>query len=122
MRPDDLRTTRDALERRRRQLLDLARRADAGIAQIRDEREVEHGDEAQAEEAQTRLDRLGEVERAEIVQIDAALERMEAGGYGICRSCGEPIEPRRLAAVPLALECAPCAGAEARPPGGPHRS
>jgi DnaK suppressor protein len=111
---DDLRTTREALERRRRELLQLARNAEAGIEQIRGEREVEHGDEAQAEEAQARLDLLGEVERAEIARIDAALERMEAGGYGICRTCGDPIEPRRLAAVPLALECAACAGAEAR--------
>jgi DnaK suppressor protein len=122
---DDLRTTREALERRRRELLQLARNAEAGIEQIRGEREVEHGDEAQAEEAQARLDLLGEVERAEIARIDAALERMEAGGYGICRTCGEPIEPRRLAAVPLALECAACAGAEARssgaPPVAPHR-
>jgi len=122
---DDLRTTREALERRRRELLQLARNAEAGIEQIRGEREVEHGDEAQAEEAQARLDLLGEVERAEIARIDAALERMEAGGYGICRTCGEPIEPRRLAAVPLALECAACAGAEARsseaPPVAPRR-
>jgi DnaK suppressor protein len=119
MLPDDLRTTREALERRRRQLLHLARDAEAGIAQMRVEREVEHGDEAQAEEAQARLDLLGEVERAEIARIDAALERMEAGGYGICRTCGDPIEPRRLAAVPLALECAACAGAEARSPEAP---
>jgi DnaK suppressor protein len=116
MQGDDLRTMRETLERRRRQLLQLARGVEAGIAEVRGEREVEHGDEAQAEEVQARLDLLGEVERAEIARIDAALERMEAGGYGICRSCGEPIEPRRLAAVPLALECAACAGAEARPP------
>ena len=116
---DELRTTREALERRRRQLVDLARSTEGGIAQIRGEREVEHGDEAQAEEAQARLDLLGEVERAEIARIDAALERMEAGGYGICRTCGDPIEPRRLAAVPLALECAGCAGAEAQVPGAP---
>jgi len=114
MRPEELRTVKEGLERRRLQLLELAQRADAGIAQIRSEREVEHGDEAQSEEAQARLDLLGEAERAEVARIDAALERLEAGRYGVCRTCAEPIEPKRLAAMPLALDCLACAELSAR--------
>jgi len=115
MRPEELRSLRERLEQRRRQLADLSRHAEAGIAQIRSEREIEFGDEAQSEEAQTRLDLLEEAERGEMARIDAALERMEAGQYGTCRVCKEPIEPKRLRAVPLALECAECAGAGERP-------
>jgi len=115
MGPEELRSQRERLESRRRQLLELSRRAETGIQEIRGEREIEFGDEAQSEEAQQRLESLEEAERGELARIDAALERMEAGQYGICRSCREPIEPRRLAAVPLALECAECASA-ARPP------
>ncbi len=111
MRPEELRTLRERLEQRRRLLIDLSQHAEAGIAQIRGEREIEFGDEAQSEEAQQRLDLLEEAERSEVARIDAALERMEAGQYGTCRVCREPIEPRRLAAVPLALECAECSGA-----------
>jgi DnaK suppressor protein len=41
-------------------------------------------------------------------QVEAALDRIEAGEYGECQACGEEIEPRRLVAqpeAPLCLEC-----------------
>ncbi|HVP67875.1 MAG TPA: TraR/DksA C4-type zinc finger protein [Anaeromyxobacteraceae bacterium] len=115
MRPEELRSLRERLESRRRQLIELSRHAETGIEQIRGEREIEFGDEAQSEEATRRLESLEETERGELARIQAALERMEAGQYGICRSCREPIEPKRLAALPLALECAECAGAGQSP-------
>ncbi|NDG84083.1 MAG: TraR/DksA family transcriptional regulator [Proteobacteria bacterium] len=49
---------------------------------------------------------------AKIKEIDDALARMENGTYGICEETGEPIEEKRLAAIPwtrLSLE-----GAEVR--------
>jgi DnaK suppressor protein len=110
---------RARLQQRRGELEELFRRTDAGIAEIRGEREIEFGDEAQSEEAQDRLTRIGEAERSEVARIDAALARMEAGTYGTCASCGEPIDPRRLDAAPFAVQCADCAelaAAEARRP------
>jgi DnaK suppressor protein len=47
--------------------------------------------------------------RARLTAIDAALGKIEAGGYGICDSCGEPIDAERLAARPAALRCVRCA-------------
>jgi DnaK suppressor protein len=41
-------------------------------------------------------------------QIDAALARLNAGGYGACSSCSEPIPLARLRAVPFATQCVPC--------------
>jgi len=41
-------------------------------------------------------------------QIDAALARLHAGGYGACSSCSEPIPLARLQAVPFATQCVPC--------------
>jgi sigma-B regulation protein RsbU (phosphoserine phosphatase) len=38
-------------------------------------------------------------------EVDAALERMEAGTYGICESCREPVEKERLIADPLVRYC-----------------
>ncbi len=49
--------------------------------------------------------------RGILEQIDEALGRMEAGLYGICATCGEPIDPARLDALPYALRCAPCEAA-----------
>ncbi len=40
--------------------------------------------------------------------IERALERIEAGTYGICPDCNEPIPVERLEAVPTATRCVPC--------------
>jgi DnaK suppressor protein len=113
MRREQLEKARTALTHRREELVRLLRDGNAGIAQIRSEREIEFGDEAQSEEEQERIALVGEAESAELTRVDAALARVAAGTYGICAGCGEPIEPRRLAASPYAVQCADCAGAGA---------
>jgi DnaK suppressor protein len=40
--------------------------------------------------------------------IDAALERIEAGKYGKCVHCSQPIQEKRLEAVPWARHCLTC--------------
>jgi DnaK suppressor protein len=40
--------------------------------------------------------------------IDEALVRIEDGGYGKCVHCGEPVQERRLEAVPWARHCLRC--------------
>ena len=41
-------------------------------------------------------------------EIDAALDRLTTGDYGVCVNCGEPINARRLAAIPWAAHCIRC--------------
>ncbi len=53
--------------------------------------------------------------RREMQRIDAALRRLEAGEYGDCLRCEEPIDPRRLIADPAATLCIDCAEAADRP-------
>ena len=43
--------------------------------------------------------------REQLREIEAALERVEAGTYGVCEVCGEPIAPGRLEARPTARTC-----------------
>jgi len=38
-------------------------------------------------------------------EIEAALQRMEDGTYGMCAVCGRPISTERLEAVPYATLC-----------------
>jgi DnaK suppressor protein len=40
--------------------------------------------------------------------IDAALQRLNSGDFGICDDCGERIPDKRLKAVPWAAYCVPC--------------
>lgn len=53
-----------------------------------------------------------EVERdlAELREITLARERLQAGTYGLCASCGESIDARRLTAKPTAIRCVACQG------------
>jgi DnaK suppressor protein len=41
-------------------------------------------------------------------QVDEALERMEAGTYGVCERCGQEIDFARLKAIPQATLCMTC--------------
>ncbi len=55
------------------------------------------------------LELLGQVEQAEVQRIDAALARIDAGTYGDCVKCGEPIADKRLGLLPETPHCAHCA-------------
>jgi DnaK suppressor protein len=48
--------------------------------------------------------------RLQLLDVSAALRRLESGEYGLCTSCGRPIEPERLEAAPEALHCVACSG------------
>lgn len=52
--------------------------------------------------------RLTERESQIIADIDQALLRIREGSYGICARCGQPINERRLEAVPTARYDAQC--------------
>jgi DnaK suppressor protein len=48
--------------------------------------------------------------RRQLAQVDAAIGRLNAGKYGRCERCGQPITAARLAARPAATTCIRCAG------------
>lgn len=47
--------------------------------------------------------------RRHLADLDSALERLDADGYGHCEVCGNPIAPARLLARPTARTCIDCA-------------
>jgi DnaK suppressor protein len=49
-------------------------------------------------------------DRAILKMIHEALGRIEDKSYGVCVHCDEPIQPKRLEAVPWALYCLKCQG------------
>ncbi|HZC78127.1 MAG TPA: TraR/DksA C4-type zinc finger protein [Ktedonobacterales bacterium] len=52
-------------------------------------------------------------------EVNAALQRLDAGTYGTCVRCGRAISPRRLEVLPYASLCIECQEAAER--GGPGR-
>lgn len=60
-------------------------------------------------------EQLGDREAIELVEIDAALERITKGQYGRCESCGGAIGSQRLNALPETRFCIGCAEAAQHP-------
>ena len=52
---------------------------------------------------------LLEQAHARLADLDQAIRRIEAGTYGRCDDCGQPIPADRLAARPAARTCIGCA-------------
>src|SRR6516164_7989264 len=46
--------------------------------------------------------------RAAAAEIDRALAKIQAGTYGLCEQCGNPIPQARLKALPYAALCVAC--------------
>jgi DnaK suppressor protein len=55
--------------------------------------------------------RLGERSSKVVADIDQALLRIKEGTYGICGRCSQPIDERRLEAIPTARYDAACQAA-----------
>jgi DnaK suppressor protein len=91
----------------RRQLDDLGARRDAeGI----EDPELDEGfaDAGQAAAERANLLTLVRSLRDTLQDVEQALERMEAGTFGRCERCGEPIADERLEALPAARLCMTC--------------
>ena len=51
---------------------------------------------------------LSDSERQMLFQVEDALRRIDAGAYGRCSNCGQPIHKARLQAVPWTRFCINC--------------
>lgn len=107
---DLLAELRRRMEAERIELLEQASRLEADFA---DEswKEPRSDDDAETGSATFERERtmsLARNARQVIAEIDRALERMDAGTYGLCTSCHQPIAAERLDAVPQTLHCFDC--------------
>lgn len=66
------------------------------------------GDQASAEADQNFILRLKGREQRLLKKIDEAMERIANGTFGICDSCGEEIDYKRLKARPVTVLCIEC--------------
>jgi RNA polymerase-binding protein DksA len=52
--------------------------------------------------------------RGQLAEVEHALQKFEDGTYGLCDSCGQPIDPARLEALPQASLCLDCKTRQAK--------
>ena len=71
------------------------------------QRELALAEVAQSVPDDVALARTASLHRT-IEQIDAALERIDAGAYGTCAKCGAAIPEERLELRPFAKRCVSC--------------
>jgi RNA polymerase-binding protein DksA len=100
----------DKLQMKRQ--LEGARQEIARSLGLRDEVCIEQAadamDQVQAAEARELAIRNLDRSARRLRQIEDALRRLEAGGYGTCANCDEEIGPKRLRAVPWTQLCLKC--------------
>ena len=114
-------------ETERRRLLEERVRVVAALEYLHEENAGSLHEEAEeatiadniGETATVTLDReidysLEETSNHVLAAIDAALERIDAGTYGTCVTCGKPIGDDRLEAIPYAAQCIECRSREER--------
>ncbi|MGE0039214.1 MAG: TraR/DksA family transcriptional regulator [Xanthobacteraceae bacterium] len=90
-------------------LADLTRRVGDIDSELRKPLSADFSEQAAELENQDALGAIENSELQEIRQIQVALKRIDEGTYGICANCGEPIDPKRLKALPTATRCIACA-------------
>jgi DnaK suppressor protein len=92
-------------------LVSLARDYDAVVVASRDSNADDEHDPEGATIAfeRSQIGAILRQVREQLAEIDAALERLDSGAYGICETCRTPISAGRLEARPTARVCVRCA-------------
>jgi DnaK suppressor protein len=96
------------LRERRRQLAATFKRNQEANRRVNDDGPLDLADTATELYTQEFNYSLSENDRAKLLMIDEALERVDAGDFGECQECGEQISEIRLKAIPWAPYCIEC--------------
>lgn len=109
MRAKDREALAEVLRRHREALFRAVAEGEAEFLGMTDSREAELEERAQEDRVARLVAGLDERGKREIEAIDAALERLAVGTYGVCGDCEEEIPLARLQAIPEAALCVDCA-------------
>lgn len=105
----DLKEIQKELTARRTRLLGREEQLENDIRHKEGALEADFEEQAVQQENDQVLDALDSITRAEIIQIDSALRRIQSGTYGVCTSCGKTIDHARIRTMPTAELCIGCA-------------
>lgn len=108
MDPEEIEQARQRLLRMRQELLDDAARSYAESQNLGKDGVPDIGDMSSNSYNQEVLMNLSNAQRRAAADIDAALERITAGVYGLCARCEEEISARRMEVRPFSRYCIEC--------------
>jgi len=105
---DGYQALRERLEKQRQEILDMYKQDVRAGQESADDGTEDIVDRANNAYNRELMFSLSDSERQMVLQIEAALRRMDDGVYGRCANCGNTINMRRLEAVPYARFCIDC--------------
>ena len=92
------------LEKRASVLAGLGAKIDGGARR----ENLAEDDQAQISHDEFVSSRMNGLDYRQLKLVEEALDRLDAGDYGVCLSCDEPIAEKRLRALPWARYCVVC--------------
>lgn len=93
----------------RARMAELGSKVDEVSHELRTPPSKDWEDRATESEGDEVLEALENSALAEIKQIQRTLEKLANGSYGLCTTCGDAIDEKRLSALPYAINCINCA-------------
>lgn len=108
MTEEELEGARQRLLQMRKELLQEVRDAHSASRELGQDGVPDLGDMSSTTYSRDVLLNLSEAQQQMVRDIDAALERIASGEYGICARCEEEIAPRRLDVRPFSRYCIDC--------------
>ncbi len=103
-----LEQAREHLLRMRREVMQEVQNAASASREMGQDGVPDIGDMSANTYSRDVLLNLSENQRQKIRDIDAALDRLAQGEYGVCVRCGEEIAPRRMEVRPFSRYCIDC--------------
>lgn len=108
MRRREMERFRKQLLAKREDLLSRVKSARSSELEANDADAPDLGDRALSNVSLDLSYQLSASERDLLRRIDAAIARIDSGGYGECVHCGKKVQMARLEAVPWARHCVAC--------------
>jgi DnaK suppressor protein len=108
MRKQDLEQFQRQLESQRRNLLHSVRHFDEDAKALQPDYPQDTLDRCLVDSSKELLLILSNEQRGRLRVIDRALQRIDAGTFGICAACGDEISSKRLEVVPWTEFCVKC--------------
>ncbi len=108
LRTKELQSIKDILIEMKKEILETLQER-VKSSNINEQREIgDVFDDADLEQSREFNILLTTREKQKVQQIDAALQKMDAGEYGLCEECDEEIPIGRLKVLPFATLCVKC--------------